>query len=136
MNPIRSFLPIAAVAVVLSCVAAGEPRIVDQQELKAYDFGKLTEAQAKALDGKRIKVRLRITLTTPIAHSGLMMNDCSGDGNEQRKAVFLAKNQPSADQVKHELFVEGLFELHPSTRINGVERPAYLVLNDAKILKP
>jgi hypothetical protein len=56
MNVIRSLLPTAAVAVVLPCVTAGEPRDSGDAP-KVHSFAKLAGAQTKPLNGNRIKLR-------------------------------------------------------------------------------
>jgi hypothetical protein len=137
MKLIRSMLPVVVVAVALSHVVAGEPRTEDRQIApEFYDFGKMSEAQAKRLDGNRVKVRLRIPTTAFFVNGDGAANACSGEGTECRRVFFSDETIIRQKQIDRDMFVEGRLELRPSQRLQSYDLPAFLLLKDAKIVKP
>jgi hypothetical protein len=101
--PVQLLLTLAALYLG-AFVMAGEPRVSDEQKApEAIDFGKMTEAQAKTFDGKRITVRARI-VKEHSAPDGRVYYQCRGDGDVTRFIILKTTAPIRYDQAKRKVF--------------------------------
>jgi hypothetical protein len=117
-------------------VTSDEPdKSGDRRAPEVFDAAKLNYERAKALDGKRITVRVRLISIEGTTHGERMLYSCRVEGNDNFWVLFFDDNRPKDDQLKGELFVEGQLKAYPSEQISGKEMPAQVVLTESKIVK-
>lgn len=116
-----------ACAIPIAHIGAGEPQDSgDVQIPGVYDFGKMTEEQAKRLDGGLIKVRVRLDCKTTVW--------ISEDVGRVRIVQFRSDaDVPSKQQLKEELILDGEFVFIPPSE-KSVYRVPVFALNYARVV--
>ena len=114
-------------------IGAGELRDAgDIHVPRVYDFGTMTEEEAKRLDGKRIMVRAQLEreFNSEVGIPWL----CDGTSGIRWLMFRNTNDTPTQEQAKKDVILEGEYSFRP---INSAMRDARVFqLDNAKIIRP
>jgi hypothetical protein len=135
MNPIRSMSLIAVVAVAVFYVAAGEPRVSDEQKgPEVCNFETLSAKQAEILEGRTVRFRTRLSMMQPVDIDHFLYR-CPYD---TFRIIFFAKeNAPTKYDPMNPRDIVGPFLIEGRLEVikDSVRHRTVLRIHDTKIVK-
>jgi len=92
-------------------VTTDEPRVSDEQKgpPQVYDLAKITDSEAKKLNGKRIVARMRLSRVVKVNSSGQVI--CTTERNGVHSLIVFTNVKSETLKEGEEYFAEGVFRI-------------------------